>query len=197
VTESTDDEVNNTPGDPEDKTFRSRMTSKGIFKSRNIQRPQEELKKKRKGAHSEIIDLAKEKQIKATECHSIAAKTHAEGVKCQSQIAAIEQALKMGISADVLRPSFMAKTLHTLFNSTPSSKDYDNVDDSNEVQFVSSAMCKSKCKTVEPEEPVLTLPSSFAIASIHHGKTATGTSGKNGLRGKCCVEDECVFATVG
>jgi hypothetical protein len=81
VTESTEDEENNTPGDPEDKTFRSRMTSKGVFKSRNIQR-HEELKKKRKGTPNEIvIDLTKEKQIKAAKCHSIAAKTYAEGVK--------------------------------------------------------------------------------------------------------------------
>jgi hypothetical protein len=191
VTESTEDEQeNNTPGDPEDKTFRSRMTSKGVFKSRNVQR-QEELKKKRKGSPNEIvIDLTKEKQIKAAERHSIAAKTHAEGVKCQSQIAAIEQAMKMGISADVLRP-FMMKTLHTLLDTDTHNEDDD--DDSEEVQFVSSIKRNnSKGKTIKSE---LTLPSSVSsapVASSRHDNTVRTNVGKNEQCGQCCAEDECV-----
>jgi hypothetical protein len=48
---------------------------------------------------------------------------------------------------------------------------------------------------MNPEEAVLTsLPSSSAFASIHHDKTAAGSTGENELRGKCCPEDDCVIS---
>jgi hypothetical protein len=126
-------------------------------------------------------------------CHSIAAKTHAEGVKCQSQIATIEQALKMGISADILRP-FMMKTLHKLFDTNTNNEEED--DNNEEVQFVSSVKRNnSKDKVIKPE---LILPSSVSgtVDRSRHDSSTVGTSsdGKNELGRWCCADDECVFS---
>ena len=184
-----DDDDNNhqkSQEDPEDTTFRSRMTSKGIFKSRNMQR-QEELNKKRKSLpSSDIIDLTKEKQIKSAERHSIAAKIHAEGVKCQSQIAAIEQAMKMGVSAEVLHP-FMMQTLHTLFDT----KKEEEIDDSNEVQFVRSITGNSKGDNMLKTESFLPSSSSTTFATGNFISTSR-TNNRCGAR--CCAEEECVYS---
>jgi hypothetical protein len=191
-TEDNNNNNNNqdTPRDPEDTTFRSRMTSKGLFKSRNTQR-QEELQRKRKGVPtSDIIDLTTEKKVKAAERHSIAAKTHAEGVKCQSQIAAIEQSMKMGVSAEILRP-FMMKTLHTLFD-TDNDKEKD---DSNEVEFVRSIAGNSNGNTFVKKESYL--PSACLTVtrtSCSRSDSAIPTRSNEASGGRCCAEEECVYS---
>lgn len=153
------------PSDPEDTTCSNHVMSKGLFKSRNAQR-HEECRRKRKYASNEVIDLTKEKQIKVAEKHAVAARTHAEGIKCQSQIAAIEQALKMGISNEVLRP-FMMKTLKALFDN----KDDEGEDSDDDVEIVKT-ITNPMVETVQ-----------FKAECVFKN---------DAICGKCCAEEECV-----
>jgi len=103
--------------DAEETTFRNRMTSKGFFKSRNIQRA-EELQRKNKRSKSnayndDVIDLTKEKTAVAKE-HVQAARSHVEMMKFQCKLSIIDHAIKVGINVDRLRPC-VEKTLHDLF----------------------------------------------------------------------------------
>lgn len=163
--------------DGEESTLRSRMTSKGLFKSRNTQRA-EELKLGNKKSKSnvysqDVIDLTKEKTEVAKE-HVQAAKSQVEMMKFQCKLSAIDHAIKVGINVDRLRPC-VEKTLQDLFpdiipvgsNSTRSTID-DVIDldatsdceknngtttvDSSSINKATSCRAGKHCK--EPEMPL-------------------------------------------
>ena len=131
----------------------------------------------------DVIDLTKEKQIKVAEHHAIAAKTHADGVQWQTKIAALEQAMKMGISAESLRP-YMMLTLHTLFNNDAA----DGVGDDEDVVIVgTNKNPASGIKEQQSKTNHVLVPTTIAI----HNAVAEQ---KIVRCGKCCSEEECVHS---
>lgn len=167
-TTSTPDNDNESE-DGEETTLRRRMTSKGLFKSRKVQRAEEmklgNKKSKSNDYSKDVIDLTKEKTEVAKE-HVQAAKHQVEMMKFQCKLSAIDHAMKVGIDVDRLRPC-VERTLQDLFpdiivgsNSTGSTVTISDCEKNNGTASVTSSSlnratlcCAGKhCK--EPEMPL-------------------------------------------
>jgi hypothetical protein len=169
---------NGSADDVEDKTLRNRMSSKGLFKSRNVQRAEEmERKKKAKvsDGNLEIIDLTREKASAASK-HAEAAKSQVEVMRYQCRLQALDQAMRMGVDENILRP-FMVKTLTGLF-----ADDTDgNKDDDGDVKIID---------LVNEEATIITTLKSGRGSSTARNKNKTNSIPR---RMRCCAGNQCVY----